>query len=220
MTPERWQKIESVFREAVRLDGVKRVSYLEEACRGDADLRAEVDSLLASDGSGGPLDGSALDVFDTEAIVSAVGAWGDGAKPVAPVPTLIEHGAPAGSDRTIGLSQVAGMDPVVGWLVCVKGPDQGRDYRIRNERNRIGRDSLMDICVAGDNRISRDTHATITYDPRHNLFRLSPGQARGIVYLNGRLLDAPSTLSAYDMIELGETGLQFVPFCGECFQWK
>jgi hypothetical protein len=31
------------------------------------------------------------------------------------------------------------IDPVVGWLVCVKGPDRGRDYRIRSEKNFIGR---------------------------------------------------------------------------------
>ncbi len=109
---------------------------------------------------------------------------------------------------------------MVGWLVCVKGPDLGRDFRIRSEQNRIGRNSLMDICVPGDKRISRDTHATITYDPRHNQFRLAPGRARGMVYLNGRSLDAPAPLRSYDMIELGETRLQFVPFCGEDFQWK
>ena len=29
-------------------------------------------------------------------------------------------------------------DHVVGWLVCVKGPGRGRDYRLRTGRNFIG----------------------------------------------------------------------------------
>ncbi|MEY4718907.1 MAG: hypothetical protein RL563_1525, partial [Pseudomonadota bacterium] len=38
-----------------------------------------------------------------------------------------------------------GFDPVVGWLVCVQGPERGRDYRIRSERNGIGRGADMAV---------------------------------------------------------------------------
>jgi hypothetical protein len=227
MTSERWQKIEAIFGEAVKLEGEKRLSYLEEACSGDTDLRVEVESLLACDVTGGPLDGSALECLDTQEIDSAVAEWHGEAKAPGPAAAVVvepkpARGTPVNAElTTIGPLQKKGQaDPVVGWLVCVKGPAFGQDYPIRSERNRIGRDSLMDICVAGDNRISRDSHAIITYDPRHNQFRLSPGLARGIVYLNGRMLDASTSLDAYDMIELGETSLQFVPFCGERFTWK
>jgi hypothetical protein len=211
VTPERWQKIDSIFRGAVRLDAAKRTSYLDDACGADADLRAEVDSLLAADRADNPLAGSALDSLDTGELASAVGNW------CAAAP---EH-APADSAPTVGwFGTAAAVEPVVGWLVCVRGPEEGRDYRIRSEHNRIGRDRLMDICLRGDNRVSRDTHAIVTYDPRQNQFRVSPGHARGIIYLNGRLLDSPSPLRPRDIIELGDTGLQFVPFCGERFQWK
>ena len=47
----------------------------------------------------------------------------------------------AGEGRTVGLIRKrTGLDPVVGWLVCIAGPDKGRDYRIHSERNFLGRE--------------------------------------------------------------------------------
>src|SRR5579883_456992 len=100
-------------------------------------------------------------------------------------------------------------DPIVGWLVCVEGPDRGRDFRIRAENNSIGRSPKMDICIAGDPRISRDNHATVAFDPRNAEFRLIAGASRGLVYLNGKMLDASSVLQPYDTIELGDSKLTF-----------
>jgi len=48
MTPERWQQIKRVLEIALALDGRERDAYLDKACAGDAELRQEVDSLLAS----------------------------------------------------------------------------------------------------------------------------------------------------------------------------
>ncbi|HUA61768.1 MAG TPA: FHA domain-containing protein [Verrucomicrobiae bacterium] len=227
MTRERWQQIDTIFREAVQLEGEKRLSFLEKACQGDSDLRLEVESLLASDRkSSSPLDGSAFAALNTEQLDSAMQEWQqDGTpgpqpepqpepQPVRPRPMPLPD-----DGRTRG-ALGAEFDPVVGWLVCVKGSDRGRDYRILSQRNRIGRDTQMEICISGDRRISRDTHAIITYEPRNKQFWLSPGMARGVAYLNGQLVDAATPLQAYDTIELGETGLQFIPFCGERFQWK
>jgi hypothetical protein len=223
VTPERWQQIEGIFREAVRLEGDKRLAYLSKACQGDAELRVEVETLLANDRSTGPLEGSALDGLNVQEFDSAMEAWrhgGDSDKEEKPEPKrqpdrLVNDGQTIG--EWLGLGD---FDPVVGWLVCVKGSNQGRDYRVLSERNRIGRDAQMEICIAGDNRISRDSHAIITYEPRNNEFWLTPGLARGIAYLNGRLVDATTSLKAYDTIELGDTALQFIPFCGERFKWR
>ncbi len=112
-----------------------------------------------------------------------------------------------------------GIDPVVGWLVCTQGGDKGRDFRIRSERNAIGRAPNMDICISGDNTISREKHAYISYNPRRNSFLLTPGESRGIVYLNDEEVAAPMPLKPFDVIELGQTQLLFVPFCGEQFRW-
>ena len=113
----------------------------------------------------------------------------------------------------------ARIDPIVGWLVCIEGPDRGRDFRIKAENNSIGRSPKMDICIAGDPRISRDNHATIAFDPRATEFRLIAGASRGLVYMNGKMVDASVVLQPYDTIELGESKLTFVPFCSERFRW-
>lgn len=113
-----------------------------------------------------------------------------------------------------------GIDPVVGWLVCVHGPEKGRDYRVRSERNGIGRGADMAICVGSDEAISRENHAYITFNPRKGSFRIAPGDGRGMTYLNGEEVDVPMPLVAYDRIELGQTHLMFVPLCGEQFSWE
>jgi hypothetical protein len=47
MTPERWQKIEEIFEGAAEREPVERSTFLDEMCDGDAELRQEVESLLA-----------------------------------------------------------------------------------------------------------------------------------------------------------------------------
>jgi hypothetical protein len=111
------------------------------------------------------------------------------------------------------------VDPLVGWLVCVEGPDRGRDYRIKAEKNFVGRSTSMDICISGDTRISRENHAIVAFEPRNVEFRLYAGDARGLVYLNGTMVDTPAVLKPFDTIELGDSKLLFVPFCGERFRW-
>lgn len=113
----------------------------------------------------------------------------------------------------------SGIDPVVGWLVCVAGPETGNDYRLHAEKNFIGRGETMDVRIASDNTISRENHAALSFDPKKECFRLLPGDGRGLVYLNGEEVVAPEVLNAGDRIELGDTVLLFVPLCGPDFRW-
>jgi hypothetical protein len=115
---------------------------------------------------------------------------------------------------------LGGIDPVVGWLVCIEGPDRGRDYRLRGERNFIGRNPAMDIAITGDDTISRERHAIISHDPRRQTFRLAAGDGRGLVYHNDEEVVEAVLLAPYDRIELGRTKLLFIPFCGERFTWS
>lgn len=46
MTPERWQRIESIFQSALDLARSDRENFLNAECADDADLRSEVDKLL------------------------------------------------------------------------------------------------------------------------------------------------------------------------------
>jgi serine/threonine-protein kinase len=48
MTPERFEEVERVCQAALDLPATARKTFLDEACRGDPDLRAEVESLLAA----------------------------------------------------------------------------------------------------------------------------------------------------------------------------
>jgi serine/threonine protein kinase/Flp pilus assembly protein TadD len=56
LTPERWAQIEELFHRAAECDSKGRTILLEEACRNDADLRREVESLLSGqEGAGDDL---------------------------------------------------------------------------------------------------------------------------------------------------------------------
>lgn len=113
-----------------------------------------------------------------------------------------------------------GINPVSGWLVCIAGHDKGRDYRIFAGNNFIGRAEDMDICIQGDETISREKHACVTYDDKKNKFYIYQGDSRGLVYLNDETVFVPQLLKPYDIIEVGSTKLMFIPFCSENFKWE
>src|SRR5439155_27344761 len=46
MTPERWEQINKLYYAALEVEDKGRTSFLEEACKEDAELRSEVESLL------------------------------------------------------------------------------------------------------------------------------------------------------------------------------
>ncbi|GMU84034.1 MAG: hypothetical protein AMXMBFR47_39040 [Planctomycetota bacterium] len=46
MNAERWRQVETAFQAAVRTSGPERLATLDQACAGDVELRAEVESLL------------------------------------------------------------------------------------------------------------------------------------------------------------------------------
>ena len=122
--------------------------------------------------------------------------------------------------KTVGFFQKQlGLEPVVGWVVTIEGPSKGQDYRIIPERNFIGRSEKNEICIPDDETISRENHAIISYNPKINAFRLLPGDSRGLVYLNDEEVLTPSVIEAYDVIQLGQTKLMFVPFCSDNFRW-
>jgi len=125
-----------------------------------------------------------------------------------------------GDGRTVAvIKEELGIDPVVGWLVNMEGKEKGRDYRIHSDNNFIGRSEKMDICIRGDDTISRDNHAIIAFDTRDRIFFFSPGEGRSLVRLNDRAIFTTTELKAFDVIEIGKTKLVFVPLCGEKFEW-
>lgn len=112
------------------------------------------------------------------------------------------------------------IEPVCGWLVCIEGARVGKDYKIKEGKNFIGRSDDMDIQILGDNKVSKNNHAIIVYDPKKKNNVLLPGDSSGIAYLNGEAAYVPTELAPYDVIELGRSKFLFVPFCGEHFEWE
>ena len=52
MTAERWGRIEALFHAALEQEPASRAAFLAGSCGDDADLRREVESLLAQEGGG------------------------------------------------------------------------------------------------------------------------------------------------------------------------
>ncbi|MCM1506048.1 MAG: FHA domain-containing protein [Ruminococcus flavefaciens] len=123
--------------------------------------------------------------------------------------------------KTVGVFQKKmKLEPVVGWLVCIEGSEKGKDFRIYGKNNTIGRSDKMDICIKSDMTISRENHARLAYDEKHNGFHLIPAESSNTIYLNEEPIYIPVKLNARDIIEFGECKFLFVPLCDESFSWK
>ena len=122
-------------------------------------------------------------------------------------------------EKTIGFMKMATkVNPVVGWLVCIDGPERGRDYRLHAERNFIGRTWKMDVNIVDDRSVSRENHASIVYDPHSGLFMIVNGE--GIkTYLNGEPVTEPKIIKDGDKIGIGSSTYDFVAYCREDRQW-
>lgn len=123
-------------------------------------------------------------------------------------------------NRTVGeFKRKLGYEPVVGWLVCVEGPEVGKDYRLYGRINTIGRAEDNDVVLAQEHTVSQKNHVRLAYDAKHNNYQLIPGDGSNVTYLNDEPLYVPQRLNAYDVLEMGETKLIFVPLCNDRFRW-
>ncbi len=111
-------------------------------------------------------------------------------------------------------------DPVVGWLAIVSGPGAGDFVRMGYGMNSIGRAEDQRCRLDfGDEKISRQSHATITYDPRGRKFFLQHGGGQNLTYLNDAPVLQPVELKGGEFIMIGNTALCFVPLCGPAFDY-
>lgn len=114
---------------------------------------------------------------------------------------------------------VQGKEPLVGWLVCIDGNAKGKGYELKTGKNFIGRSSSMDVVLEGDNSVSRERHAIITFEPKGRRFIAQPGESRELFYLNDNVVLENMELKYGDVVQIGKTLLKFVPFCGPDFSW-
>lgn len=126
---------------------------------------------------------------------------------------------PDDDGKTVGIYKNVYTEPVVGWLVCIKGESIGESYSLKTGKNSIGRGVGMDVMLANESSVSRNRHAVLTFEPKKRRFLLQPGDGNGMVYLNDELLLEFRELESRDIIQLGEALFMFYPFCGEDFTW-
>lgn len=113
--------------------------------------------------------------------------------------------------------------PVVGWLVCVEGLDRGRDFRLLSGRNLIGRSDIGKYQVnLSDPQISRaDPSASIAFDEQHNCFLFSASPSGNILpYVDDEPVLSQILLKPFSRINIANTKMVFVPFCGEQYRWN
>jgi hypothetical protein len=113
-------------------------------------------------------------------------------------------------------------DPVAGWLAIIKGPGRGAAVKIGYQINSIGREADNGNRIVlnfGDMGISRANHAEIIYDPKNRKFYAGRTGGSNLTYINDSPLLQTHELNAGDILQLGETHLRFVPFCGPDFDW-
>lgn len=141
-----------------------------------------------------------------------------GIKKTSPIQQTV---GPDGIKRTTVISPVGGAKELVaGWLVCVEGRNLGKDYRLYARNNTVGMSNKNDVVIPDDPTISNEKQLIISYDPRGNEFTAWSADGKNNNYLNNKALYTATPLKAYDLLEVGQTKLIFIPFCSEAFQWK
>ena len=122
----------------------------------------------------------------------------------------------------VGWKESQKIKPTVGWLVCISGPEKGKDFRLHaGNNNSIGRSQSMDVCIRKDLTVSEEYQARIAYDARYNSFFFIPGEkSTNINYVNRQTTLTQVQLKPYDCIEFGESQFLFVPFCCDRFTWE
>ena len=130
---------------------------------------------------------------------------------------------PATKDGATGIDSGASKfegEPVVGWLVVVSGPGRGRSLHLGFGMNSIGRGPDERVSLDfGDEEISRQGHAMLTYDPKGKKFYLNHGGGVNITYVAETPVLQTLELKGREIISLGKTELCFIPFCGPEFGW-
>lgn len=132
-------------------------------------------------------------------------------------------GTPDDDGKTVSIFNYDHMEgtsrPTVGWLVCVKGMYEGRDFPLKSGCNFIGRDGDMDVCLSGERTVARNRHAAIIYEPKQNIFLVRPGESRELFYLEGEVVLEPKRMKKNDVMEVGNISLMLIPCCDENFVW-
>ena len=96
--------------------------------------------------------------------------------------------------------------------MVVKGPGPRQLLPRFVGMNSLGRDANQRVSLSfGDDSISREEHAFITYDEEQRCFYLQHGGKSNLVRLGAQPVLSPTELKPNDLIRIGRTTLLFVP---------
>lgn len=98
----------------------------------------------------------------------------------------------------------------VAVLKVVDGPGKGQERPVFSGTNQVGRSADNRIPLDfGDNTISRQQHAVISFDSGSEEFRIFDGGKQNPVHVNGERLSGDRPLFDGDTIKIGLTTLRF-----------
>jgi len=124
------------------------------------------------------------------------------------------------SEKNEDTDNILSEEPVVGWLICIKGPNLGQSFNIYTGKNSLGRSNTNKIVINLDKSISRDKHSWIIYEPKNRTFYVQPGESSGLTYVNDQMLLQAVKIEKRSVIEVGNTKLMLIPLCNEEFSWE
>ena len=96
--------------------------------------------------------------------------------------------------------------PCVGWVVIWEGPLKGKDFRLVDGRNRIGRRADLEV-VLSDPEVEPE-HAHIVFTRNNQYFLSDEGTSSG-TYVNGERIMETTQVVDNDEIRVGKTVLRF-----------
>jgi hypothetical protein len=97
---------------------------------------------------------------------------------------------------------------LVAFLVTYTHSPNGDFFTVFEGRNYVGKDSLLDICIQGDPKIS-GKHLSILYRSVDKKFKFRDEQSSNGTFVNGALADE-GELNNHDVISIGSTKLIFI----------
>ena len=142
MNPERWRQIERLYHSALEQDAARLNGFLSEACREDADLRREVESLLAQSGSTeAKVDQTAWAAVDASAYAQAALKTGETLGPYE-IRELLGKG---------GMGEVyLALDTRLGRKVAIKVSQKKFSGRFEREARAISALNHPNVCTLYD----------------------------------------------------------------------
>ncbi len=147
MSSERWERIKEILEQALRLQPERRRSYLDSACRGDTDVRGEVESLIASHKEAGSqfLGASAPEVLQ----LTPPRALASG-KRLGPYEILSPLGAGGMGELYRALDTRLGRTVAIKVLPSHLSQNPGLRRRLEHEARAISKLSHPNVCTLHD----------------------------------------------------------------------